>query len=169
MQPTQFEYVFLFLPLVVTCYWIVNKKYGTYSARLFLLGASSIYIAAFEISSVFLIWTLIIVNYLISNKLLKQPIDQDSRKYVRKVIFYSGTLINIFPLIYYKYFNYLVFWEQNSSEAIIQKVLPIGISFFTFVQIYLFRNYTEQMEIRTVICIKSFSSNNLRQNELKML
>ncbi len=135
MQPTQFEFVFLFLPLVVTCYWIVNKKYGTYSARLFLLGASSIYIAAFEISSVFLIWTLIIVNYLISNKLLKQPIDQDSRKYVRKVVFYSGTLINIFPLIYYKYFNYLVFWEQNSSEAIIQKVLPIGISFFTFVQI----------------------------------
>ena len=95
----------------------------------------------------------IIINYLFGLILSKNP---------RKTSFLLFSLLNLLPLIYFKYFpdNLMNLFSENFTFSNYgDAVIPIGISFFTFQQInYLFNVYKKEIKIPTWIEYITFIS-----------
>lgn len=122
------EFLFLFLPLSLIGYFIINRKFQ----NLFLLFISIIFYALGEPKFVFVMMISIVINYL-----LALLIEQYGMKYklIKKLFLILALVLNIGLLFYYKYYNFtieninLIF---KTSIPVMEIVLPIGISFFTF-------------------------------------
>ena len=124
-------FIFLFLPLLVTIY-LLCKKFNFIRLSIFLLSIFSIFFYGYwEIKYIPLLITSIVFNFLVGNYLI-----QNRKK--SNLTLYVAILINLSLLIFYKYspmiiynFNFLL-TEQISIDY---PDLPLGISFFTFLQI----------------------------------
>ncbi len=123
-------FIFLFLPLVLGVYFLLQKRLR----NLFLLLASLFFYAWGEHVLVLLMMSSICANYvmgiLISNSLEKGNLTAS------KVFLSIGVGLDLLVLIYYKYIHFLV---ENLAQIdivididISNVTLPIGISFFTF-------------------------------------
>ena len=127
------EYLFIFIPIVFSTYFFLNKLKFFQLAKIFLLFASLYFYGTYKIEYVLILLCSIIFNYFIS-KLFKFDIDTNKKRFI--LIF--AIIINIAILIFFKYFyslieilNNLSFYHFNSLQIII----PLGISFFTLQQI----------------------------------
>lgn len=126
-------FVLLFLPVVLTAYYTLNnfKKYN--SSKITLIFASLWFYAYFNYSYLFIIVFSILVNFFIV-KIMKKISNMNWRKMVLGI----GILLNLSVLFYYKYMG---FFTENinmmfgTSFNIVNLVLPLGISFFTFQQL----------------------------------
>ena len=80
--------------------------------------------------------------------LLGNLIQLEKRSYYRKIKLTFSIIILILPLIYYKYFNFIlsnIFIINFGNSNFDQIPLPIGISFITFTVIaYLVEVYKER-------------------------
>ena len=119
-------FIWCFLPILLLIYYIAKDKYK----NLILLTFSLIFYAWGEPKYIILMLSSIIINYIFGIL-----IDKYNNKRIKTPIFILALLTNIFLLIYFKYFNFLIgninriFRLSISSKNII---LPIGISFYTF-------------------------------------
>lgn len=116
-------FILIFLPLLLFCYFFVNKKLKNY----ILLMFSIVFYAWGEPKFIFLILLSIIINYYFSIFISK------SKK--RKSLFVISLLLNFFLLFVFKYFESFVnFFELlfNRDFINLNIMLPIGISFYTF-------------------------------------
>lgn len=127
-------FIFLFLPMAIFGYYILNCFKLYKSSNLFLIGMSLWFYGYFNISYLFIICGSIMINFLISKGLEKLE-----RSHVSKtVLLVFGLCSNIAIIFYFKYYNFflsninLIFRESFELKNII---LPLGISFFTFQQI----------------------------------
>ena len=126
-----FLYLFLFLPLVVTFYYILCKYLNGKFGILFLTVASIIFYGYWDSRFLGLLFCSIILNYSFFLLIL------NSVKYKYKILIFS-ICSNILLLFYFKYF---IFTLQISNQFLMTKfnipniILPLGISFFTFTQI----------------------------------
>ncbi len=116
------SFLFFFLPCLLLCYFLVPKKVKNYV----LLFFSFFFYYFGEKNYIFLLFIICLVNFF-----LGCIIEHKQSKFW----FYSGILFNIFVLFYYKYTNFFLevsfsFFKQN--PPILNIVLPLGISFFTF-------------------------------------
>lgn len=117
-------FIYVFLPIVLLIYLLAKKSLHNY----ILLGASIIFYAWGEPRYLAIMLLTILINYFGAIAVNKY----DSHK---KLILWLTILANLSFLIYFKYFNFLIKNINclfHSNIDILNIVMPIGISFYTF-------------------------------------
>jgi alginate O-acetyltransferase complex protein AlgI len=130
-----YEYMFLFLPVTLGVYFLLNNRKLTTAATAWLVFASLFFYSWWNVKYLALIGGSIIFNFSVGTALRKQ----DAARHVsRKAVLVAGIVGNVALLGYYKYTDFFI---QNLDRltgwqvALQHIVLPLGISFFTFTQI----------------------------------
>ncbi len=125
-------YFALFLPLTALFYWLaVNYKKHTFSIFI-LIVASVIFYVTWSVKFFGLLLFSATINYLIASQLMSE------RQSLRRALFALAIAFNIGLLGYFKYFNFFLetFNEcLGSNFRLINLILPLGISFYTFQQL----------------------------------
>lgn len=124
-----FEFIILFLPLVVVIYYQLNKRIGKNSSIVWLVLASLFFYGYWKIA-----YLPILIGSILFNYLLGKSLSQNRSKSFLRI----GVVANLLLLGYFKYTNFFIdnlnlSLGFNISEQNI--VLPLAISFFTFQQI----------------------------------
>lgn len=134
MYFNSYEFIFLFLPIVLSAYYALNKFRWYKAGTTFLLGASVLFYAWFNIKALEIIVPCITINYFLGKVLTTKREITISKKLVLSI----GIILNIGILAYFKYYNFFL----GSLAAVLHKdyvmvnlLVPVGISFFTFQQI----------------------------------
>ncbi len=139
-----FEFIFLFLPISIGGYFIINR-YTDRLAKLWLVLASLFFYSWWNINYLPLILGSIIFNYTIG-RFLSNP----NYRLNRKLTLILGLVGNIGLLGYYKYADFFINnlnFVLSSNIRILNIVLPLAISFFTFQQIaYLVDAYRKETQ-----------------------
>lgn len=126
-------FILMFLPLCLLGYFGLNHLKQYKVARFYLLGMSLWFYGFFNISYLWIIMISVGLNYLCYVCMRKI-----SALGWRKVVLWSGLVFNVGILFYFKYFDFFI---ENinaifkSDFNLLNIVMPLGISFFTFQQI----------------------------------
>lgn len=137
------SYIFIlfFLPVTLILYYGLNKLGRESIAKLVLVGMSLWFYSYFHVSYLFLITSSILFNYVFSKIIL----NKKNNAFFKKILLAIGILVNVSVIVYFKYFDFfleninLIF---NSEIPLLNILMPLGISFFTFQQIsYLVDSY----------------------------
>lgn len=143
-------FIFLFLPLALAGYYGFNyiKQYKL--GMLWLIGMSLWFYGYNSVQYLFILIVSIILNYLIVEGMSR--FRQHSQ---RKMWLLLGILLNLGVLFYYKYYDFFV---ENVNSVLktdihlLQVVLPLGISFYTFQQLsYVIDYYRQDCEKYSLI------------------
>lgn len=133
-------FIFLFLPLALIGYFVINRTGKFQLANVFLLGMSLWFYGYFNPYYLWIICASIVGNYLFSRGIIRC-----TEKKIKKAVTLTGITANIGLIFYYKYLDFFI---ENVNVAfnldftLRNIVLPLGISFFTFQQIsYLVDSY----------------------------
>jgi alginate O-acetyltransferase complex protein AlgI len=125
-------FLFAFLPITVIGFFLLAKRNQTLAAG-WLAAASLFFYGWWDYRYIYLLLISISVNFWFSHRIRKNP-DQPFKKYW----LVTAIAANLILLGYYKYADFFL----SSASAIsgvslplLNIVLPIGISFFTFTQI----------------------------------
>lgn len=119
---TSISFIYYFLPLLLICYFVVPKKFR----YIILLMFSVLFYFYGEPKYILLMLIEVLISYVVG--LL---ID----KYKSKNILIIGIFIHVLLFGIFKYFNFVIINVNNlfhSNLNILNVVLPIGISFYTF-------------------------------------
>ena len=128
-----YEFIFLFLPITLIIYFLLNKYEKYTLAKGWLVLASLYFYSYFHKSYLILIITSIVVNYFIGDKL---SIEVEPIK--RKLFLILGSAFNIGALVYFKYYDFFIEninYIFKTDIPLLHILLPLGISFFTFQQL----------------------------------
>ncbi len=131
-----FEYIFLFLPAACGIYFILNRRIGLTASRMWLLLCSLFFYGYWNHLSLPLLLISLLVNFYIG-KILQGSFTHFAA-INRKAILLTGLVFNVGLLGYFKYSDFLirnVNAVAGSSIGLLNLMLPLGISFFTFMQI----------------------------------
>ena len=126
-------FIFLFLPLALAGYYGLNYLKQYKAGMIWLIGMSMWFYGYNSIQYLFILIISILLNYLIV-EIMSHMHGQKSRK----LLMISGVLLNIGILFYYKYYDFFI---ENVNAVcktdvkLLQVVLPLGISFYTFQQL----------------------------------
>lgn len=140
-----------FLVAIVAAFWLLSPRYRIW----LLLGASLLFYALWRVEFVFLIAFSAFVDYFFSLK-----IYDERRPRWRKVWLLCSLATNIALLIYFKYTYFILDNARLVGAALGQDwtldagriVLPLGISFYTFLSI----SYTVDVYRRLFEPVRSF-------------
>lgn len=141
-------FLYFFLPMTLLLYFIAGPRYRNF----LLLAASLIFYAWGEMGYVLLMLFSITANWLVG-----LAIDRaKERGSTGKKALVAGVILNLLPLAFFKYGNFLVdnfnviLPTLNLGEIELSDVhLPIGISFFTFQAIsYIVDIYRQEAEVQ---------------------
>ena len=134
-------FVFLFFPIVILGYFLLNRFKKFEFAKIFLTVASLYFYGYFNWAYLIIIVSSIIVNYIFSGILLSHKAS-----YVfKQLIFIVAMCLNIGSLGIFKYYDFFI--ENfntifSTSLPLLNLLLPLGISFFTFQQLsYIIDSY----------------------------
>mgnify|MGYP004668230439 FL=1 len=119
---TSISFIYYFLPLLLICYFVVPKKFR----NIILLMFSVLFYFYGEPKYILLMLIEVFISYVVG--LL---ID----KYKNKNILIIGIFIHVLLFGIFKYFNFVIINVNNlfhSNLNLLNVVLPIGISFYTF-------------------------------------
>ena len=131
-----YVYIFLFLPVVLLIYFVLNKNKLIQLSKGWLVLASLFFYSWWNIKYLPLILCSMLFNYSIGTTL--NNYENTKLKINRKVILVLGITANLLLLGYYKYFDFFLKNTNllfRSHLEILNIILPLGISFFTFTQI----------------------------------
>ncbi len=129
-----FEFIFIFLPLTLIIYFLLNKFKLVKIATAWLVLASLFYYSYWKLDYLPIILASMIFNYAIGSTLS----NETKLKINRRLLLIFGILGNVFLLAYFKYFDFVLYnlnliFHQNFNYS--NLLLPLAISFFTFQQI----------------------------------
>lgn len=130
-----YAFILLFLPLVATGYFLLHKHLSAQWARLFLLLASLGFMSFWNVYFSLVMICSVLFNYVCGSALSASMKKNDTRK---KPLFAAAVIANILFLGFFKYYN---FFLSNINALFschlgtLHILLPIGISFYTFMQI----------------------------------
>jgi alginate O-acetyltransferase complex protein AlgI len=131
---TQFDFLFLFLPLTFAGYFFISYLIDAPSARQgWLALASLVFYGQWDMSFVPIILLSIGFNYTMGALIARQAGDE-----ARILLFTAAVTVNLSTLGFFKYTNFgiqIFNLIVNSEHPYLAIVLPLGISFFTFTQI----------------------------------
>lgn len=139
----------LFLPIVFTIYWWVNKKSLNLQNSLLLL-ASYFFYACWDWRFLFLLLFSTALDYFTGIKMA-----ESKNQGIKKLWFWLSIIVNLGFLGVFKYYNFFAdsFAEALSGMGIqahfwtLQVILPVGISFYTFHGLsYVIDIYKERIE-----------------------
>jgi len=141
-------YIFLFLPIVVSIYFWLNARRLVVAGKAWLVISSLFFYGYWDYHYLLLIVVSMLVNYALGNAIssaVAGSVDGRHRPPSKKAMLIFGVLFNLLLLSYFKYFDFFlaninVVFEQNFP--MLDLLLPLAISFFTFQQIaYLVDSY----------------------------
>ncbi len=136
-----FEFMFVFLPITFVVYFLLNKAKLLMPATGWLVAASLFFYSYWKLDYLPLILISMIFNYVVGAVLSRN----DNLKVDKKAVLAFGLVANVALLVYYKYFDFLIYSFNKIFSAefnYMHIVLPLAISFFTFQQIaYLVDSY----------------------------
>lgn len=139
-----YEFIFAFLPISFFVYFYLNHKRLTIASKGFLVFTSLFFYSWWNIAYLPLILISMLFNYVIGNSLNKE-IEENKKSFSKKSILIFGIVCNVVLLAYFKYADFFIenFNLVSSSNVnLLNLVLPLAISFFTFQQIaYLVDSY----------------------------
>jgi alginate O-acetyltransferase complex protein AlgI len=142
------SFILIFLPAVFVIFFCLNQKGLATEAKGWLLMASLIFYAVWNINFLPLIIGSIIFNYFIGKNLINCKRERDSLR--KKSLLVFGILVNLSLLGYFKYYDFAISNINIFFSSHIQfpnPIFPIGISFFSFTQIsYLIDAYREEIK-----------------------
>ncbi|MBR4981218.1 MAG: MBOAT family protein [Lachnospiraceae bacterium] len=146
-------FILLFLPLVVSGYFLINKLQGEKKGTLDLwwIFAMSLWFYGYSVPKyLVLILFSIFVNFFVSKRISANR--ECEKKKNAKVWMITGVAFNLGLLFYFKYYDFFIsnmnalFKEDWALKYI---ALPLGISFFTFQQVsYIVDSYRDKEIIR---------------------
>ncbi|MDC3216545.1 MBOAT family protein [Candidatus Pseudothioglobus singularis] len=129
-----YEFLFLFLPIVLVGFHLIGKKGHQRFAIAWLVGASLFFYGWWNPAYLGLMIFSILFNYSIGISLIKTY----GYKLSNKAILIIGVVTNLAVLGYFKYANFFVDnlnIYTGTNLILHQVILPLAISFFTFQQI----------------------------------
>lgn len=138
----------IFLPIVVLVYY----RLSTRAQNIWLVFASWVFYAWWDEKLLFLLLGSIALNYLTGLGIANTPNEKRQKTYLT-----LGILANLVTLGFFKYFNFFIESAQQLSHLLgwqwslpfLQVVLPIGISFYTFLGIsYIVDVYNGKIPVR---------------------
>lgn len=136
-----YEFIFLFLPVVLAGYFFIGKKHDR-AANVWLALASLFFYGYWNKNYLPLLIMSIAVNYTFAGLILNARSNKNASH--SKMYFILGLIFNLGLLGYYKYFNFMIenLNRLGTNFELINVILPLGISFFTITQLlYLFDCY----------------------------
>ncbi|MGC2856379.1 MBOAT family O-acyltransferase [Novispirillum sp. DQ9] len=132
------EFLFVFLPVVLTGFFLIGKTGGTRLALAWLAVLSLVFYAWWKPAYLIVLAGSMLFNYAVGYRLAAVAARQGTRAPGGRPLLYLGIAGNVALLGYFKYANFLV----DNANAVLattwsmdQVVLPLAISFFTFQQI----------------------------------
>ena len=151
-------FIFLFLPLALGIWYLLNGLEKYKAAQVFLVGMSLWFYAYFNISYLVIILCSCALNYIIS-----WLVEKKNTVLVRRTMLIVGCLLNLGVLGYFKYYDFFV---ENLNELLQTDfnlkniLLPLGISFFTFQQLSFVidrcKGTAEHYELVDYLCFVTF-------------
>ncbi|WP_298000134.1 MBOAT family protein [uncultured Phascolarctobacterium sp.] len=123
-----YEFIFIFLPIVLFLYYGIAKKIGCIYAKYFLIVSSIAFYSYWDIRNLPILLVSIAVNFCIGRKI----VDTKEKRWL-----ILGIVFNLLFLAYYKYANFFldnISALFHTSFSHFDIVLSLGISFFTFTQ-----------------------------------
>jgi alginate O-acetyltransferase complex protein AlgI len=125
-----FQYA-LFLPIVLGIYWLLKRR----DQNLLLLVSSYYFYAVWDVRFLGLMWISTATDYVVGR--LLDSTDDEKR---RKRIFLASLVVNLGILAFFKYFNFFIdsavdllqTFGLNPNRPVLNILLPVGISFYTF-------------------------------------
>jgi alginate O-acetyltransferase complex protein AlgI len=132
-----YTYMFMFLPVTLVTYFLLNRGRLTKAATAWLVFASLFFYSWWNIRYLALIVGSIIFNFAVGTSLRRRGGSETGGTHSRAILI-AGIFGDVLLLCYYKYTDFLI---QNLDQltgvdlALQHIVLPLGISFFTFTQI----------------------------------
>ena len=130
-----FEFLFVFLPVVVVVFFVLGRASRTWALR-WIIAVSLFFYAWWRPLNVLIIAPSILINFVLA-RLLQRLRKQESCATAR-VVLLVGIVFNVAFLGYFKYSNFLLgsINAAFGTQMILARViLPLGISFITFQKI----------------------------------
>ncbi len=159
MPFNSYGFIFIFLPVTVVVYFLLNRQGWDKGGKIWLAASSLFFYGTFSVYYLPLILGSILVNYLVAGALSRE----DPAPGKRRLLLSGGLVFNIGLLGYFKYADFLINnlnYSLGRDIAFLQIALPVAISFFTFVQIaYLvdiYRGATRQKKLLDYLLFVSF-------------
>lgn len=147
MQFNSFVYILLFLPITILLYYTANKI-NSLVGKCILVISSIIFYCYTDISILWVLGISIVVNYVFSLTITK------AEKW-RSIFLFIPVIINVGLLLYYKYLNFAISNVNTflgKEIPLVELILPIGISFFTFQQIaYVVAIYKGELQKNSLV------------------
>ncbi len=147
MQFNTYIFILIYLPVLVTGYFFLNKI-NLRIGKIFLIAGNVIFYLYGGYGTALILGMGILFNFAVA-KILQKKVKGN------KIIFILAVISNLGMLFYFKYCNFVIENINNllKMEFELRNVLfPLGISFFTFQQIaYIFCVYKN--EIDNVCCL----------------
>ncbi|MEG0137253.1 MAG: MBOAT family protein, partial [Cetobacterium sp.] len=126
-----FYFIFLFFPITIFIYFLLNNYEHEKLAKFWLVLTSLYFYGYFNHSYLILIITSIVVNYSAGTWIT-------NKTRFKKEVFILGVLFNVLGLGYFKYYDFFITnlnFILKTDLPILNILLPLGISFFTFQQL----------------------------------
>jgi D-alanyl-lipoteichoic acid acyltransferase DltB (MBOAT superfamily) len=133
---SSYIYIFLFLPVVVTGYFVLNRRRLILAGRAWLILASLFFYAWGNPAYLPLLAGSILFNYSLGTAL--QKARQAGGALSPRLLLLLGITANLGLLGYYKYADFFLATFAGLTGAdfnLLHLILPLAISFFTFQQI----------------------------------
>lgn len=144
-----FVFIFLFLPIIFLAYFGLNRLRLYVSAKAALVIASLFFYAYFNYSYLPIILSSILVNYSSAYCMHR------NEGLLRRISLIAGICFNVGLIAYFKYFDFFI---ENiniifrTNIPLLNILLPLGISFFTFQQIaFVVDSYRRKTELPTFL------------------
>jgi alginate O-acetyltransferase complex protein AlgI len=131
-------FIFLFLPLTLVIYFILNSINLFNVSKIWLVIASLFFYGYWNFIYLPLILGSILFNYIIGILLSKDLSFKYKSLFTKRSILIFGIVADLMLLGYYKYSDFFISNANNLigvNLSLLHVVLPLGISFFTFTQI----------------------------------
>lgn len=131
-------FIFIFLPLTLLGYFLLNHFERYNLAKIFLIGMSLLFYGYFKVYYLLIIVSSVVVNYLFSFILSK---FEEKYSYIgvniRRLFLIIGVILNLGLLIHFKYLDFIIenLNALGTDFRIRNIILPLGISFFSFQQL----------------------------------
>lgn len=124
----------IFLPLAFVCYWFFFSKTKSFQ-NAFLLVISYYFYSCWDWRFLFLLLFSTLLCYFTGIQ-----IEKNTHKKIRKFWFWLSIIFNIGFLAVFKYYNFFAFSFSealniigiHASPMLLNLILPVGISFYTF-------------------------------------
>ena len=134
MSFTSLQFIFLFLPIAYAGFVLANRFGGAKQALNFLAMISLVFYAMWGVQLLLVLILSLALNFTAGNAIANLG---ESRRMAKNLLL-GGIVANLAILGYLKYTNFFIDMTNQLTDAGISHfdiAIPIGVSFFTFVQI----------------------------------